>query len=186
MSKLTSSMSAESEKRYMQHALALAEEAYENQEVPVGCVFVCGEEIIGSGRNRTNETFNGTRHAELEAIDAILSNDKYTKDVFRECVLYVTVEPCVMCAYALRQLGIKHVYYGCANERFGGNGSVFNIHQDPQLTLHPPYLSQQGYYREEAILMLRKFYLRENTCAPRPKKKQQRVLKTIIKPTNED
>ncbi|CAG8610015.1 10071_t:CDS:2, partial [Paraglomus occultum] len=101
-------MDAESKKRYMQHALALAEEAYENQEVPVGCVFVYKEEIIGSGRNRTNETFNGTRHAELEAIDAILSNDKYTKDVFRECVLYVTVEPCIMCAYALRQLGERH------------------------------------------------------------------------------
>jgi tRNA-specific adenosine deaminase 2 len=89
----------------------------------------------------------------MEAIDAILSNDKYSKDIFRECVLYVTIEPCVMCAYALRQLGkcdqglinhvaishtiynffwsgIKHVYYSCANERFGGNGSVFDIHQE--------------------------------------------------------
>ncbi|CAG8639250.1 9725_t:CDS:2, partial [Acaulospora colombiana] len=67
---------------FMRKALALAEEAYENKEVPVGCVFVLedGNEkiIIGSGRNRTNETENGTRHAELEAIDEILASQKYT------------------------------------------------------------------------------------------------------------
>ncbi|CAG8541209.1 17002_t:CDS:2 [Acaulospora morrowiae] len=151
---------------FMRTALTLAQEAYDNKEVPVGCVFVLedGDErvIIGSGRNRTNETENGTRHAELEAIDEILASQKYTSDVFRKCVLYVTVEPCVMCAYALRLLGIKHVYYGCANERFGGTGSVFTIHQDPNLSLHPPYPCEGGYYREESIMLLRRFYIREN------------------------
>jgi len=116
--------------KYMQEALNLAQEAYDNHEIPVGCIFVLDDKIIGSGRNRTNETLNGTRHAEFEAIDLILSSGEYTSEVFQQCVLYVTVEPCVMCAYALRQLRIKHVYYGCANERFGGTGSVFDIHQE--------------------------------------------------------
>ncbi|CAG8685978.1 555_t:CDS:2 [Gigaspora margarita] len=148
--------------KFMRQALIIAQEAYDSQEVPVGCVFVLdGETIIGSGRNRTNETCNGTRHAELEAVDSILSTNKYTSDIFRRCTLYVTVEPCVMCAYALRQLEIKHVYYGCANERFGGTG---------------------GYYREESIMLLRKFFVRENENAPTPKKKINRVLKTEIKP----
>ncbi|CAG8467051.1 9748_t:CDS:2 [Ambispora leptoticha] len=168
--------------QYMRRALELAQEAYESQEVPVGCVFVHNNEIIGFGRNKTNEALNGTRHAEFEAIDVILSSGKYTSDVFKECSLYVTVEPCVMCAYALRQLGIKQVYYGCANERFGGTGSVFNIHEDTNLSLHSQYPSIGGYYREEAIMLLRKFYVRENDNAPKPKRKHQRVLKTTIKP----
>ncbi|KAF0443368.1 cytidine deaminase-like protein [Gigaspora margarita] len=149
--------------KFMRQALIIAQEAYDSQEVPVGCVFVLdGETIIGSGRNRTNETCNGTRHAELEAVDSILSTNKYTSYIFRRCTLYVTVEPCVMCAYALRQLEIKHVYYGCANERFGGTGSIFEIHQDPNLKLHPPYPCEGGYYREESIMLLRKFFVREN------------------------
>ncbi|CAG8561369.1 3482_t:CDS:2 [Funneliformis mosseae] len=168
--------------KYMREALNLAQEAYDNHEVPVGCVFVLDDKIIGSGRNRTNETLNGTRHAEFEAIDLILSSGEYTSEVFKRCVLYVTVEPCVMCTYALRQLGIKRVVYGCANERFGGAGSVFDIHQDPKLKLHPAYTCEGGYYREEAILLLRKFYVRENENAPIPKRKHQRILKTEIAP----
>ncbi|RHZ67038.1 hypothetical protein Glove_303g93 [Diversispora epigaea] len=172
---------------FMQKALTLAQEAYDNHEVPVGCIFVLDDDddnerkIIGSGRNRTNETKNGIRHAELEAVDEIFTSQKYTSDVFQKCSLYVTVEPCVMCAYALRQLRIKKVYYGCANERFGGTGSVFQINQDPKLILHPPYSCEGGYYREEAIILLRKFYVRENEKAPQPKRKHQRVLKTEIK-----
>ncbi|KAJ3034798.1 tRNA(adenine34) deaminase [Rhizophlyctis rosea] len=84
-----------------------------------------------------------------------------------------------MCASALRQLRIRKVYYGCGNERFGGCGSVFNIHQDP-VGSDPPYEAEGGYFKEEAIMMLRKFYIRENDKAPVPKKKANRVLKTEI------
>jgi tRNA-specific adenosine deaminase 2 len=73
--------------------------------------------------------FKGTRHAELEAIDEILL--KYPASVFHETSLYVTVEPCIMCAAALRELGIQSVYFGCWNERFGGTGSILSIHEDP-------------------------------------------------------
>lgn len=74
-----------------------------------------------------------TRHAELEAIDAIISNpaltppDRRSAQLLSETTLYVTVEPCIMCASALRQVGIKEVYFGCRNDRFGGCGSVLGV-----------------------------------------------------------
>jgi len=79
-----------------------------------------------------------TRHAELEAIDDILSNPSLTPQdatvsgypyLLKDTILYVTVEPCIMCASALRQLGIREVYYGCENGKFGGCGSVLGVNQ---------------------------------------------------------
>ncbi|KAJ1967897.1 tRNA(adenine34) deaminase [Dispira parvispora] len=111
--------------RYMKAAFVQAEEAYAQGEVPVGCVLVHDLKIIGRGRNRPNETCNATKHAEMVAIDEILgyktgstSNARslsnsdastsqqapFTPNVFSETDLFVTVEPCVMCASALRQL----------------------------------------------------------------------------------
>ncbi|KAM0788782.1 hypothetical protein ACM66B_002872 [Microbotryomycetes sp. NB124-2] len=94
--------------------------------------------------------------------------------------LYVTVEPCIMCASAMRQVGIGKVVYGCANDRFGGCGGVQSINADPRLLYAPPYVAVGGYRREEAIMFLRRFYLEENTNAPKPKKKAGRILKTVI------
>lgn len=68
----------------------------------------------------------GTLHAEMIAISKIL--EKHCPSVFCETDLYVTVEPCIMCASALRQLGIRKVFYGCSNERFGGTGGVLSVH----------------------------------------------------------
>ncbi|CEP12124.1 hypothetical protein [Parasitella parasitica] len=148
---------------FMKEALAVAQEAYDNMEVPVGCVFVLdNKDIIAKGRNKPNESYNATRHAEIEAIDIILQ--EHHRAVFQNVDLYVTVEPCIMCASALRQVGIRHVYFGCSNDKFGGNGSVFNVNSDTRLdTIHSKgYSSEGGYFYEEAILMLRKFYIREN------------------------
>lgn len=163
----------------------VAQEAYDHLEVPVGCVFVLNnEKIIAKGRNQPNESYNATRHAEIVAIDSIL--DKHDPTIFKNVDLYVTVEPCVMCASALRQIGIRHVYFGCGNEKFGGNGSVFNINTDSRLdtTQSKSYPSEGGYFHEEAILLLRKFYIRENKHAPVPRKKTNRVLKTEVIPMN--
>jgi tRNA-specific adenosine deaminase 2 len=88
----------------------------------VGCVFVKDGEIIGRGMNETNRTLNGV------AIAGILS--KHPIKILNEIDLYVTVEPCVMCASMLRQYGIRAVYFGCWNERFGGTGGVLNIHSE--------------------------------------------------------
>ena len=74
-----------------------------------------------------------TRHAELEAIDTIMADRSLTPETseypLSNTTLYVTVEPCIMCASALRQMGIKEVFYGCANDRFGGCGSVLGVNE---------------------------------------------------------
>ncbi|KAG8956598.1 tRNA(adenine34) deaminase [Tulasnella sp. 424] len=190
--------------RWMDEAMAMAQEAIDNNEVPVGCVFVRDGRIIAKARNRTNELRNATRHAELEAIDAILSDPALTPTPIPQyplstTTLYVTVEPCIMCASALRQLGIKEVYAGCGNDRFGGCGSVLNVNQLPH-PVHPSYKAVYGYRRDEAIIILRKFYITENKAgkwhlvdvvtmilsltarhaAPTPKSKAKRVLKTDV------
>ena len=91
--------------------------------------------------------------------------------------LYVTVEPCIMCASALRQYRIRAVHYGCTNERFGGNGGVLSIHSEYNScqtrfsgtvlmmfspSIDPPYPSFGGLFREEAIMLLRRFYVQTN------------------------
>lgn len=124
----------------------------------------------------------------MEAIDAILADNaltpKMTPYPLSATTLYVTVEPCIMCAAALRQLGIKEVFYGCANDRFGGCGSVLGVNQDLGHPSHPPYKASGGYYDAEAIMILRRFYITENTNAPVPKSKTNRVLKTEILSTS--
>lgn len=70
----------------------------------------------------------GTRHAEFVALEAILR--ERPSSILQETDLYVTVEPCIMCASALRQYGIRSVYYGCTNDRFGGTGGVLSIHAE--------------------------------------------------------
>ncbi|KAJ3855122.1 cytidine deaminase-like protein [Lentinula lateritia] len=152
---------------WMQEAMAMAEEALAAAEVPVGCVFVRGEKVIAKARNRTNQLRNATRHAELEAIDEILSDKTLTPQIteypLSTTTLYVTVEPCIMCASALRQLGIREVFYGCGNERFGGCGSVLGVNSDLEHPAHPAYKATGGYCREDAIMILRRFYITENT-----------------------
>ncbi|KAK0436530.1 cytidine deaminase-like protein [Armillaria borealis] len=167
---------------FMKEALAMAQEALDASEVPVGCVFVRGGVIIAKARNRTNELRNATRHAELEAIDQILAEmPELSQYPLSSTTLYVTVEPCIMCGSALRQLGIKEVFYGCANDRFGGCGSVLGTNEIYH-PVHPVYKAIGGYLREEAIMILRRFYITENTNAPVPKSKANRILKTEILP----
>ncbi|KAJ2160447.1 tRNA(adenine34) deaminase [Coemansia sp. RSA 552] len=169
-------MAGRDSRGFMQAALDMAEEAYQVGEVPVGCVFVHGGEIVGQGRNETNATKNGTRHAELVAIDRMLAGGFAQAD-FAQTTLYVTVEPCIMCAAALRLMGIGEVVYGCANDRFGGCESVLHVNSEPGIG-GQEYPATGGVSRDEAVLMLRKFYVRENTGAPQPRKKAKRVLKT--------
>jgi tRNA-specific adenosine deaminase 2 len=101
---------------------------------------------------------------------------EFTASIFPETDLYVTVEPCIMCAAALRQLGIRRVYFGCGNDRFGGNGTVLALNSDHHED-YPPYEVVSGIFRKEAIILLRSFYIQENDHAPEPKKKCNRVLK---------
>lgn len=161
---------------FMQKALDVAEQALREGETPVACVLVYNGEVVATGMNDTNKSLNGTRHAEFLAISTFLKS--YTLEDFRNTDLYVTVEPCIMCASALRQYGIRAVYYGCGNERFGGNGSVLAIQSDPSIDVGYP--SYGGLYRAEAIMLLRRFYIQENDNAPNPRPKKDRELNLTI------
>jgi len=92
-------------------------------------------------------------------------------DVFRLATLYVTCEPCIMCTAALRILHVPTVVYGCANERFGGCGSVVNIAADSLPSLGPELICLRGPFAEESIDLLKSFYKGENPNAPCPKRK---------------
>ncbi|CAI9110387.1 OLC1v1010398C1 [Oldenlandia corymbosa var. corymbosa] len=159
---------------YMKLALDQAKLALDSLEVPVGCVIVEEGKIIAHGRNRTNETRNATRHAEMEAIDVLL--EQWQKlglskaDVakkFSNCTLYVTCEPCIMCAGSLSILGIKQIYFGCANDRFGGCGSILSLHSSigDQTKC---FKCEGGIMTTEAISLLRTFYEQGNPNAPKP------------------
>jgi len=162
--------------RFMKMALLLAAKALEIGETPVGCVLVYEGKVIGSGMNDTNKSMNGTRHAEFLAIEEVLKS--YPSSIFRQTDLYVTVEPCIMCASALRQYQIRRAYFGCSNERFGGVGSILSLHSDSGID--PPYSVYGGLFHEEAIMLLRRFYVQENDRAPNPRLKTDRELNLIV------
>ena len=123
---------------FMQQALDQARKALDLGEVPVGCVFVHEGAVIGTGHNRTNLEFNATRHAEVVAIDEILlhSGGAYDASIFSQCDLYVTCEPCIMCAAALAEVRVRRVFFGCHNYRFGGCGSVLKLHEGKSVVFH--------------------------------------------------
>lgn len=162
---------------WMKTALSLAHKALEQQEVPVGCIIVHEDCIIGNGGNEVNKTKNATRHAEIIAIEEARSFCKKKclreRDVFSTSVLYVTVEPCAMCAGALRQMKVPLVVYGCDNDRFGGCGSVIDVASNSALTdsLGPCFDVIKGIFAEEAISLLKNFYKGENPNCPSSKRK---------------
>ena len=192
-------MIGEREVGFMRQALAAATQALHAGEVPVGCVLVLPasgdtpDEVVATGANRTNVTLNATRHAELEAIDQVLSPTTGTAaqeqgetttapvqfartaalERLRRCELYVTVEPCIMCAAALAEAGVSRVFFGCHNERFGGCGSVLHLHEEhvPSGAAAPArYTCTPGVLADEAVALLREFYSRGNAKAPKPQR----------------
>lgn len=174
----------ERNEKFMVDALRLANYSLRNGETPVACVFVRNGEVISCGFNNTNDSLSGIEHAEFKGIQSIIDRLKAQSDydtsttlknIFKEIDLYVTVEPCVMCASALKQIGIRKVYFGCGNERFGGNGSVLKVNTD-STTVQNNYTAIPGIYRKESILLLREFYTQENVKAPLPKSKKNRNL----------
>ncbi|KAL5834974.1 hypothetical protein ACOSQ4_014471 [Xanthoceras sorbifolium] len=167
---------------FMELAIQQAKLALDYLEVPVGCVVMEGGKLIAAGRNRTTETRNATRHAEMEAIDVLL--DQWQRDglsqsevaeKFSKCCLYVTCEPCIMCAAALSILGIREVYYGCANDKFGGCGSILSLHSStsmPHISGGVPqgkgFKCTGGIMASEAVSLFRSFYEQGNPNAPKP------------------
>ena len=110
---------------FMCQALDLAWEAARAGEVPVGCVVVRGDEIVGRGRNRREEKQSAASHAEMEAIAQ--ANKVLGTWRLEECELYVTLEPCPMCAGAILNTRISRVWYGARDRAFGACGGVMNL-----------------------------------------------------------
>lgn len=160
---------------WMEKALDEAKLALERKEVAVGCIFVHNDKIIATGSNRVSETKNATQHAEIVAIEQTIERCKREnishQRLFSETTVYVTVEPCVMCAAALRLVEIKRVVFGCFNDRFGGCGSVLNVAGDSLDNFCNPLTFKSGVLKDDGIALLKEFYKGENPHAPESKKK---------------
>lgn len=124
-------MTAEQDAHFMQQALQLARQAEEAGEVPVGAVVVHDSQIIGRGSNAPISETDPTAHAEMEALrEAARLIGNYR---LPETTLYVTLEPCPMCAGAMVHARVNRLVYGCADPRSGAAGSVFNIADSGEL-----------------------------------------------------
>ena len=116
------------EEEFMREALLLAEEAAAAGEVPVGCVIVRNGEIVGRGRNRREEKQSTASHAEMEAIAQ--ANEALGTWRLDDCELFVTLEPCPMCAGAILNARVKRVWYGARDEAMGACGGVVNLYME--------------------------------------------------------
>ena len=148
------------DEKYMKEAMKQARKAYKLGEVPIGCVIVHEGKIIGRGYNRRNTDKNTLAHAEITAINRA---SKVIGDWrLEDCTLYVTLEPCQMCAGAIVQARIPRVVIGSMNPKAGCAGSILNILQIP--TFNHQCEITKGVCEEECSEMLTTFFkeLRKN------------------------
>ena len=138
---------------YMDAALELARQAAAEGEVPVGCVIVRGDEIVGRGRNRREQDRTALAHAEIEAIGEACRNLGGWR--LWECTLYVTLEPCPMCAGAIINSRIRRVVYGASDAKFGACRSVCSLF-DMAFNHHPEV--EAGIREEESAALLTEFF----------------------------
>ncbi|MBO5881287.1 MAG: nucleoside deaminase [Paraprevotella sp.] len=134
---------------YMKKALEEAQRAYNEDEIPVGAVVVCGDRIIARAHNLTETLTDVTAHAEMQVITAAANalGGKY----LNECTLYVTLEPCVMCAGAIGWAQVKRLVYGAGDEKRGYS------HFAPQ-ALHPRTEVVSGIMSDEAVKLMTDFF----------------------------
>ena len=137
------------DEKFMRMAIDEALHALKKEEVPIGAVVVCGDRVIGRGHNLAETLCDATAHAEMQAITAAATTlgGKYLKG----CTLYVTVEPCIMCAGALAWSQIDRVVYGADDPKRGYTtvqGRVF----------HPKTIVEKGVLREECESLMQEFF----------------------------
>ena len=138
-----------SHEKYMRLALAEAKKALEQGEIPIGAVIVCQDHVVARAHNLTETLTDPTAHAEMQAITMATSElgGKYLPD----CTLYVTVEPCVMCAGALGWAQVARVVYGCRDEKRGFQ--TYAPH-----ALHPKATIEGGILEEECRQLMQDFF----------------------------
>lgn len=148
------SLLLEPDKRWMKMALREAERAFEQKEIPVGAVVVHQGRVVGRGHNMVEQLNDPTAHAEMIAITAACETigSKYLK----ECSLYVTLEPCPMCAGAMVWSKLTRLVFGAFDEKAGGASTLYNIPQDKRLNHYVDVVS--GVEAEPAAGLLRDFF----------------------------
>lgn len=144
-------MLADPDTRFMEMALAEARMAAEEGEVPVGAVIVCGSRVLARSHNLTQRLGDVTAHAEMLAITSAAEalGGKYLTD----CTLYVTVEPCIMCAGAIGWSQMGRLVYGAADDKRG-----YRLFSDSRSPLHPKTKVQPGFMADEASRLMRDFF----------------------------
>ena len=134
---------------YMQMAYAEAQAAYDEDEIPVGAVVVCDGRVIASAHNQTERLGDTTAHAEMLALTA--AEDELGSKYLDECTLYVTLEPCIMCAGAIGWAQVKRLVYGAADEKRGYS----RFSPSP---LHPKTEVTTGLMKEECEQLMKRFF----------------------------
>lgn len=142
----------ENDTRYMTMALSEAQKAFAMGEVPVGCVIVADGQVVGRGHNLTETLADVTAHAEMQAITAATNTlgGKY----LTQCTLYVTVEPCVMCAGAIGWAQVKRVVYGASDEKRG-----FTVFAPK--ALHPKCTVSSGVLESDCRELMQSFFAKK-------------------------
>ena len=159
------------QEKFMRLAMKEAQKAADIKEVPIGCVIVREGKVIAKGYNRRNTDKSALRHAEM---DAIKDACKKVKDWrLEDCTLYVTLEPCPMCAGAIVQARIPTVVIGCMNPKAGCAGSVINLLDMPGFNHQCQVI--RGVLEEETSTMLTTFFkeLREEKAAAKAKEQSE-------------
>lgn len=163
-------LSSEDKKKYMQLAFAEAKKAEEKDEVPIGAVIISPTgQIIGRGYNQRELDQDATQHAEMIAIREACH--KLGTWRLNDCQLFVTLEPCPMCAGAIINSRLKTVYFGALDPKAGAAGSVIDLFSVPKFNHHPQVI--RGLYRDQASQMLKHFFqkIREKQKLAKIKKK---------------
>lgn len=142
------------EEKFMKEALKEAKKAYNKLEVPVGAVIVKDGQIIARAHNLKETKYDTTKHAEILAIQK--ASKKLNSWRLIDCEMYVTLEPCSMCAGALINSRIKRVYIGASDKKTGAVGSVFNLLEDYTFNHKVEY--EKGILKEECENMLKDFF----------------------------
>lgn len=143
-----------SDEKFMQAAISEAIKARERNEVPIGAVIVQDGEVIASGYNLRETSQQTLSHAELLAIEA--ANEKVGSWRLEDCTLYITLEPCPMCAGAIVQSRIKRVVYGAPDPKAGCAGTLFNLLEEPRFNHQVEVTS--GVLQEECASLLTDFF----------------------------
>lgn len=140
--------------KYMKMALAEARKAYQRAEVPIGAVVVCNDQVVGRGFNLREQTQDPTSHAEMIALREAAENEASWR--LEDCQLYVTLEPCPMCAGAILQSRIKRLVYGASDPKAGAVKSLYQLLNDDRFN-HQVEV-EAGVMEAESAQLLKDFF----------------------------